>query len=128
MRLNHVTIRVGDFERSKAFYAALGLKLIVDSPPRYARFIVPGNHATFSIEVPPGGGEPGPDRTHVYFECDDLDARVKALATSGFVFTEQPTDRTWLWREAKLLDPDGREIILYYAGENRLNPPWRVRV
>jgi catechol 2,3-dioxygenase-like lactoylglutathione lyase family enzyme len=127
VKLNQVTIGVSDFERSKAFYIALGLKLIVDSPPRYARFIVPGNEATFSIEA--DGGSPGrhSDRTHLYFECDDLDARCEALAAKGFVFAEKPADKAWLWREAKLLDPDGREIILYFAGENRLNPPWRIK-
>ncbi len=126
MKLNQVTITVADFERSKAFFAALGLKLIVDSPPRYARFIVPGNDATFSIEAAPDLA-PGADRTHVYFECDDLDARCAALAAGGFNFVEKPADKPWLWREAKLLDPDGREIILYFAGENRLNPPWRIK-
>ena len=25
-----------------------------------------------------------------------------------------------------LLDPSGNKIKLYWAGENRLNPPWRV--
>ena len=32
----------------------------------------------------------------------------------------------WLWREARLVDPSGNVICLYHAGENRLNPPWRV--
>jgi len=34
MRLNHVTIVVAELERSKAFYGALGLIQIVDTPPR----------------------------------------------------------------------------------------------
>jgi len=33
----------------------------------------------------------------------------------------------WLWREAWLYDVDGNKLILYSAGENRLNPPWRMR-
>jgi len=32
----------------------------------------------------------------------------------------------YLWREAVLRDPSGNRIKLYHAGENRLNPPWRV--
>ena len=27
---------------------------------------------------------------------------------------------------AYLRDPDGNRLCLYFAGENRVNPPWRV--
>lgn len=127
MKLNHVTIIVTDFERSKAFYKALGLRQIVDSPPRYARFIVPGNDATFSIEVTDDARRMGPEQAHIFFECDDLDARCAALEANGFAFEERPTDKLWLWREARLLDPDGHDIRLYFAGKNRLDPPWRIQ-
>jgi hypothetical protein len=40
--------------------------------------------------------------------------------------SERPQDRSWLWRDAILHDPDGHEILLLYAGDNKLNPPWRV--
>jgi predicted enzyme related to lactoylglutathione lyase len=63
----------------------------------------------------------------VYFECDDLDARVRALSEQGYVFSQLPQDERWLWREARLLDPSGNEICLYFAGDNRKNPPWRVQ-
>ena len=33
----------------------------------------------------------------------------------------------YLWREARLRDPDGHDVRLYFAGENRLNPPWRMK-
>lgn len=33
----------------------------------------------------------------------------------------------YLWREARLRDRDGHELRLYFAGENRLNPPWRLK-
>jgi len=32
----------------------------------------------------------------------------------------------YLWREARLRDPDGHDVRLYFAGENRLDPPWKV--
>ena len=35
-------------------------------------------------------------------------------------------DKSWLWREAILVDPAGNRICLYRAGENRKYPPWRV--
>ena len=33
---------------------------------------------------------------------------------------------TWLWTDISLKDPDGHEVIIYHAGENKKNPPWRV--
>lgn len=127
MRFNHVTIIVSDFERAKAFYAKLGLQQIVDAPPRYARFVVPGNEATFSIEVTDGKAPTDAYGAQLFFECDDLDERCAALAAAGLVFEQEPTDMSYLWREARLRDPDGHDIRLYTAGENRLNPPWRMK-
>ena len=63
----------------------------------------------------------------VYFETSDLDNVVANLIKQGFNFTQMPTDETWLWREARLNDPDGNVICLYHAGDNRKNPPWRVK-
>ena len=74
------------------------------------------------------GDRPGSpaDRAQIFFECDQLDATVAALKRKGFVFEQEPTDMFYLWREARLRDPDGHDLRLYYAGENRLNPPWRI--
>ena len=38
MDLNQITLPCTDYDESVAFYSGLGLTLIVDSPPRYARF------------------------------------------------------------------------------------------
>jgi catechol 2,3-dioxygenase-like lactoylglutathione lyase family enzyme len=124
MNLNHVTLIVSDFDRSVRFYRALDLVPIVHTPPRYARFRCPGGDATLSIEVT--GEEPAPSRTQLYFECADLDARVSDLKRRGIEFVMEPTDMFYLWREARMLDPDGHDIRLYYAGANRLDPPWKV--
>jgi catechol 2,3-dioxygenase-like lactoylglutathione lyase family enzyme len=125
MDLNHVTLIITDFERSLRFYAGLGLIQIVDAAPRYARFMLPDGGATLSIEVT--GEEALPARVQLYFECDDLDERVARLGAAGIKFDQPPTDMDYLWREARLRDPDGHEIRLYHAGENRLNPPWRLK-
>ena len=124
MNLNQVTIPSRDVVRSVEFYRRLGLKLIVDSIPRYARFECPSGDSTFSIHhvdsPAPAGG------VIVYFECDDLDCRVTELKAAGITFDIDPVDQTWKWREAHLRDPDGHPLILYHAGENRKHPPWRV--
>jgi catechol 2,3-dioxygenase-like lactoylglutathione lyase family enzyme len=124
MRLNQVTVPALDLERSIAFYQTLGLKLIVKSHD-YARFEVGDGSDTFSLHLTkdPSGAANGP---HVYFECDDLDARVAALRTNGVVFDSDPVDQRWLWREAWLTDPAGAKLCLYHAGEMRRFPPWRL--
>lgn len=126
MRFNHVTLIVADFERSKAFYKTLGLTQIVDAPPRYARFVLPEGDATLSIEVTDGVSAP-PPTPQLFFEDDALDETVVALKARGLVFEQDPMDMPYLWREARLRDPDGHDIRLYHAGENRLNPPWRLQ-
>ena len=125
MQMNHITVAVADLERSILFYERLGLQIIVHSPARYARFYVPESDSTFSLEVTPGV-EPGSNAIHIYFECRDVDATYRGLVAAGVPFTQPPTDMRYLWREARLLDPDGYDLRLFSAGENRLNPPWRL--
>lgn len=124
MNLNQITVPSLDIAKSIAFYQTLGLKLIVKSD-HYARFECPDGSSTFSVhlteELPNGAG------ISVYFECTDLDEKVNALIRKGIAFDQLPKDQTWLWREAYLKDPDGNQLILFYAGENRLNPPWRIQ-
>ncbi len=123
MNLNQVTIPSSDLIKAISFYQVLGLKLIVEAS-HYARFQCPNGNSTFSIQqveqLPKGDG------VHIYFEREDLDGYVNELISKGIVFEELPNDKSWLWREARLKDPDGNQLILYYAGENRLNPPWRI--
>ena len=124
MKLNQITVPSLDLEKSIPFYQKLGLKLIVQALPHYARFECPEGDATFSIhqvaKLPNGAG------VYVYFECQHLDQKVEELRAKGINFELEPTDQRWLWREARLKDMDGNQLILYYAGENRLNPPWRI--
>lgn len=121
MRLNQVTVGCIDYDASCAFYIALGLRRIVHSPPRYARFETPTGE-TFSLHAM----ERVSSTTLVYFECDDLDGTVAALGDAGLSLSQTPREECWLWREARLFDPAGNEICLYHAGENRRFPPWRV--
>lgn len=124
MNLNQITIPSIDLSQSVPFYKRLGLKLIVEALPDYARFICPDGESTFSVhkttERPQGHG------IIIYFECGQLDEYVDQLIASGINFDELPNDKPWLWREARLKDPDGNQLILYYAGENRVNPPWKI--
>jgi hydroxymethylpyrimidine/phosphomethylpyrimidine kinase len=123
-RLNQVTVTGTDYERSVDFYRRLGLQQIVDSPETgYARFETAGG-VTFSVQIDPD--EKIIATTAIYLECDDLDERVEALARSGIAFEHGPRNQPWMWREARLRDPDGNIIFFYKAGENRRFPPWRM--
>lgn len=124
MNLNQITVPSLDVATSIQFYEILGLKLIVRSLPKYARFECPIGSSTFSIHqvdnLPIGQG------IIVYFECSELDETVVQLIKKGISIEEMPKDKPWLWREARLKDPDNNQLILYYAGVNRLNPPWKL--
>ena len=125
MNLNQLTIASIDLDKSVPFYLKLGLNLIVDARPDYVRFECPKGDSTFSIHrvetfIKPEG-------LSIYFELDDLDVTVKDLKEKGLSFLSDPEDKPWLWREAHLEDPDGNSIILYHAGKNRKDPPWKVK-
>ena len=124
MDLNQVTLPSLDLEKAIPFYETLGLKLIVKALPRYARFECPDGNSTFSLHI--AETMPSGEGVSIYFECDDLDAEVAELKEKGIDFILDPTDQPWLWREAHLKDPDGNHLILFHAGENKKNPPWRI--
>ncbi len=125
MNLNQVTIYTDKFAESLELYKKLGLRIIVDSAPRYARFACPDGEATVSLHET----ENNFDYSNIvlYFECENLDEKVAELENLGLKFEQKPTDQSWLWREAYLKDPNSNKICLFYAGENRQNPPWRVK-
>lgn len=97
MNLNQITIPSLDIEKANEFYQKLGLILIVDAKPNYVRFEVQGGDATFSIhkvdKLSKGEG------IAIYFEEENLDNLVKQLQEKGIVFTQNPIDKPWLWRE-----------------------------
>lgn len=124
MNLNQVTVYSTDVSASVEFYMKLGLCLIVNSAPRYVRFECPDGNATFSVHHTDQSIN---SETIIYFECENLDAKVVELKNLGLQFESELTNQTWLWRESYLRDPSGNRICLYYAGENRQNPPWRVK-
>lgn len=144
MNLNQVTIYTEVTVETVEFFEKLGLIRIVDSLPRYARLECPDGEATLSVseaETRPVVRVPSSfndletlparsvsnDSVTLYFECTDVDAEYNRIKSLGLKFTEPPTDRPWLWRQAYLLDPNGNKICLFQAGENRKNPPWRVK-
>jgi catechol 2,3-dioxygenase-like lactoylglutathione lyase family enzyme len=122
VNLNQVTLPVNNMDKSAEFYRDLGFTQIVDTP-HYARFECPDGDSTFSLSLEDSNILCG---TVIYFEHEQLDDWVNELKVKGFIFDQEPIDQSYLWREAVLHDPSGHKIKLYWAGENRINPPWRV--
>jgi catechol 2,3-dioxygenase-like lactoylglutathione lyase family enzyme len=123
MNLNQITIPSKNVPRAIEFYEKLGLKLIVHTHDRYARFEMPEGDATFSIhevdELPKVNG------VMVYFEVEDVYKTVIELKAKGFKFDTDVEEQPWLWTEARLRDPDRNQLIIFSAGKNRKYPPWR---
>ena len=124
MNLNQVTLPVNDIAKASEFYLKLGFTQIVDSP-HYARFESPMGDSTFSLMLDNNKID---NSATIYFEHEKLDQWVEELLIKGIKFEQLPTDQSYLWREAICHDPSGNKIKLYWAGENRLNPPWRVDI
>jgi catechol 2,3-dioxygenase-like lactoylglutathione lyase family enzyme len=122
MNLNQVTLPVNDMDKSTEFYRILGFTQIVNAP-HYARFVCPEGGSTFSLSLQTNEFI---NPAVIYFEHKALDELVNHLKTKGIVFYQEPKNESYLWREAILYDPSRNKIKLYWAGENRLNPPWRV--
>ena len=124
MNLNQVTMPSLNVEDATEFYKTLGLKLIVDALPRYVRFECLDGDATFSIhKVEKISKNEG---ITLYFEVKNLVETVSELKQKGIIFNTEIKEQPWLWNEIHLKDPDYNNIIIYNAGKNRKNPPWRV--
>jgi len=124
MNLNQVTLPVKHINEANEFYLKLGFTQIVKSA-NYSRFSCPDGDSTFSLSLNSNNFE---NHSVIYFEHEDLNEWVKELQTRGIKFDQEPRDESYLWREVVLHDPSGNKIKLFWAGENRLNPPWRVEI
>ena len=125
LTFNHATIYVKDVDRALRFYHdLLGFKLIEDfryeGTPVYARMSAPGGDGTIALHQAGPGYSVASDGVRLYFEVHDLDNFCQKLQHKGFFITKLPRMMPWGWRHAYLNDPDGHEISLYWAGENRM--------
>jgi catechol 2,3-dioxygenase-like lactoylglutathione lyase family enzyme len=125
LTFNHAMIYAKDVERAMAFYRDLmGFKLIEDfryeGTAVYARLRAPGGDGTIALHQAGPGVSVASDGVRLYFEVRDLDDFCRKLQKKNFYITPLPRVMPWGWRHAYLNDPDGHEISLYWAGENRM--------
>jgi len=124
LTFNHAMIYVKEVERGLHFYRDLmGFKLIEDfryeGTPVYARLRAPGGDGTIALHLAGPDVSLASEGMRLYFEVRDLDGFCRKLQQKGFYITQMPRLMPWGWRHAYLNDPDGHEISLYWAGENR---------
>ena len=125
LSFNHAMIYAKDVERGLAFYRdLLGFKLIeefrYENRPVYARLRSPGGDGTIALHQVGPEDSVSSDGVRLYFEVRELDEFCRKLQRKNFYITKLPRMMPWGWRHAYLNDPDGHEISLYWAGENRM--------
>jgi catechol 2,3-dioxygenase-like lactoylglutathione lyase family enzyme len=125
LTFNHAMIYAKDVQRALDFYRGwMGFKLLEDFKYEgkvvYARMRAPGGDGTIALHQAGPGASVASDGVRLYFEVRDLDDFCRRLQRRGFYFTQMPTMMPWGWRHAYLNDPEGHEISLYWAGENRM--------
>ena len=125
LTFNHAMIYCKDVQRALDFYRGwMGFKLLDDFKYEgkvvYARMHAPGGDGTIALHQAGPGASVSSDGVRLYFEVRELDDFCRRLQKRGFYFTQLPTMMPWGWRHAYLNDPEGHEISLYWAGENRM--------
>lgn len=123
MKIDAVGVSSSDFQKTVAFYAALGFEfpeftpedqhLEAVTPAGSARLMIdakalvteligeaprPGNHSAFAIR---------------YDSPNDVDAATARVAAAGFAIVTEPWDAFWGQRYAVVQDPDGYRVDLY---------------
>lgn len=125
LSFNHAMLYAKDVQRALGFYRdLLGFKLVdefrYEGNPVYARLRAPGGDGTIALHLAGPGTSLASDGVRLYFEIRELDDFCRKLQAKGFYITQLPRMMPWGWRHAYLNDPDGHEISLYWAGENRM--------
>jgi len=98
----------------------------VDSLPRYARLECPDGESTLSVNIAEEIALT--NKIVLYFECDDLDDKVEELKAAGLVFSEDPTDHDWLWRQAYLKESERQQNMFVLCGRESQKPSLACKI
>src|SRR5215470_12583327 len=125
LTFNHAMVYAADMRRALGFYRdLLGFKLVDEfrheDIPVYARLRAPGGDGTIALHLAGPGTPLASEGVRLYFEIREVDDFCRKLQAKGFYITQMPRMMPWGWRHAYLNDPDGHEISIYWAGENRM--------
>ena len=125
LSFNHAMVYVKDVERALGFdHGLLGFQQVAEcryeGKPVYSRLRAPGGDGTIALHMAGPATPMSSEGVRLYFEIRELDDFCRKLQNKGFYITQMPRMMPWGWRHAYLNDPDGHEISLYWAGENRM--------
>jgi lactoylglutathione lyase len=111
-----------DLKRALAFYRdLLGASVAYEFPgpdgePAYVGLDIGSSH--LGIGLATDGAVDGATRAmSLWVYADSCDAAVDRLREAGTTITEEPTDQPWGERVARVLDPDGNEVIIGQRGD-----------
>jgi lactoylglutathione lyase len=82
-----------------------------EGAPGYVALDLGSSHLGLGLDPEAREGSQG-QRFSLWLYADDCDETVTALRTGGATVTEEPTDQPWGERVARVLDPDGNEVIV----------------
>ena len=106
-----------DVPRALAFYRdLLGATVVYefagpDGAPAYVGLDIGSSH--FGIGLDPGvASTDRPRWMSLWVYADDCDEAVERLRAAAVTVIEEPTDQPWGERVARVLDPDGNEIVI----------------
>ena len=118
-------ISTPDVGRALAFYRdLLGGTVSYEYPGRdgiavYVGLDIGASHLGIGLDA--DGAVPlQPGRAiSLWVYVDDCDATVARMRDAGTPVTQEPTDQPWGERVARVLDPDGNEVIVGARGTDR---------
>ena len=106
-----------DLERALGFYRdLLGGTLTFSFPgddgaPVYVGVDLGASHLGIGLEA--GLVDVArPRAVSLWVYADDCDALVERIRAAGGTITEEPADQPWGERTARVLDPDGNEVVI----------------
>jgi len=109
-------INAADVARSLAFWRDLMGGTVAfewpgpDGTPMYVGVDLGSSH--LGIGGPSTAGLATAPAIALWVYTDDCDGLVERLRGAGVTVTEPPTDQPWGERVARVLDPDGNEVII----------------
>ena len=109
-------ITTPDLPRALGFYrdlldAEVEYQFPPEGDPGYVGLSIGGAHLGIGLAPDAATGADG-QRFALWVYADSCDAVVERLRAGGVTVTEEPADQPWGERLARVLDPDGNEVIV----------------
>ena len=116
VRLDHLSVAVADWRRSRDWYIAnLGMRLEFEAPEGGREKLGVAalqDDAGITLFLEQTRAAPAECRCVRTFQVDDVEASHRALTAKGVPFLAAPSKRYWGYG-AELVDPDGHVIYLW---------------